>query len=128
MVEDFVSPDIRHFLLERIQSVAELEALLLLHQHRSESWSVTRVANRLYIAEPAAMEILTRLAAESLCAVEPPGFRFAPADSEEATLVGQLADAYARHLIPITRIIHGKPARIQKFADAFLLRNDKKDR
>lgn len=128
MVEDFIPPDVRRFLLERIHSVAELEALLLLHQHRGEIWNVTRVANRLYVTEPATMEILARLIAERLCAAEPSGFRFAPADLNEAALIGQLADAYARHLIPITRIIHGKPARIQKFADAFLFRNDKKDK
>jgi hypothetical protein len=128
MVEDFISPDVRGFILERIQSVAELEALLLLHQHEGQTWSAARVADRLYVTEPAATEILTRMAMESLCTVEAAGFRFAPATPEEAALVGQLADVYARHLIPVTRIIHGKPARIQKFADAFRFRSDKKEK
>jgi hypothetical protein len=128
MVEDFVSPDVRNFILERIQSVAELEALLLLHKHDGETWSAARAADRLYIAEPAAMEILTRLATENLCSVEAEGFRFAPAGAEETALVGRLADAYARHLIPVTRIIHGKPARIHRFADAFRFRGGEKDK
>lgn len=128
MVEDFIAPDLRSFILERIQSVAELEALLLLQKHQGQTWTSGRVADRLYVTEPAAMEILTRLATESLCAVEGAGFRFAPASAQEAALVGQLADVYARHLIPVTRIIHSKPARIQKFADAFRFRNDKKEK
>ena len=122
MVEDFIAPEVRSFILERIQSVAELEALLLLHKHAGDIWSAARVADRLYVTEPAAMEILTRLAMESLCTVEAAGFRFSPANPEETALVAQQADSYARHLIPVTRIIHSKPARIQKFADAFCFR------
>jgi len=128
MVEDFIPPDVRGFILERIESVAELEALLLLHKHEREGWSATRVADRLYVTESAANDILARLTAERLCTLEGGLYRFAPASPSEKTLVSQLADAYARHLIPVTRIVHSRPARIQKFADAFRFRSDKEEK
>jgi hypothetical protein len=37
-------------------------------------------------------------------------------------VVDRLADAYARHLIPITNLIHDKQRRIREFADAFRIR------
>jgi hypothetical protein len=128
MVEDFIPPDIRTFILERIESVAELEALLLLRKHEHESWSAARVADRLYVTEPAAMDILARLTTERLCALDGGLYRFAPATANEAGLVHQLADVYSRHLIPVTRIVHSKPARIQKFADAFRFRSGKEEK
>jgi hypothetical protein len=127
MVEDLIPPDVRCFILERIESVAELEALLLLHKHERESWSAARVADRLYVTEPAATDILARLTAERLCTLDGGLYRFAPATPNEAGLVRQLADAYARHLIPVTRIVHSKPARIQRFADAFRFRSGKEE-
>jgi hypothetical protein len=44
---------------------------------------------------------------------------------EEARMVDRLADAYAKHLIPVTNMIHAKPRRIREFADAFRFRKDR---
>jgi hypothetical protein len=40
-------------------------------------------------------------------------------------MVDRLADAYARHLIPVTNLIHGKPRRLREFSDAFKIRKDR---
>jgi hypothetical protein len=40
-------------------------------------------------------------------------------------MIARLADVYARHLIPVTNLIHSKPRRIREFADAFKLRKDR---
>ena len=41
-------------------------------------------------------------------------------------MLERLAEIYAKHLVPVTNLIHSKPKpRIQEFADAFRLRKDK---
>jgi hypothetical protein len=125
MVEEFIAGDIRDFLQEQIDSVAELEALLLLRGHAGEVWSAQRLADRLYIDTPSAEEILTRLVRRGLFTEAAGTFSYAPADDKHRAVIDRLADAYARFLVPVSRIIHAKPASIQKFADAFRFRKDK---
>jgi hypothetical protein len=40
-------------------------------------------------------------------------------------MIDRLAESYAKQLIPITNLIHGKPRRIRQFADAFKFRKDR---
>jgi hypothetical protein len=124
MVEEFIAGDIRDFLLEHIDTVAELEALLL-RRHGGEAWTVQRLADRLYIDPPAAEEILARLVRHGLFAEAGGAFRYAPDDGKRRELIDRLAATYTRFLVPVSRIIHTKPGRIQKFADAFRFRKDK---
>jgi hypothetical protein len=46
---ELIPHDVRQFILESIESVAYLEALLLLRSDRKGQWSCEAVANRLYI-------------------------------------------------------------------------------
>jgi len=40
-------------------------------------------------------------------------------------MLERTAEAYAKHLVPVTNLIHSKPKpRIQEFADAFRFRKD----
>jgi hypothetical protein len=52
-------------------------------------------------------------------------YRFDPKPEERREIVARLADLYARHLIPVTDLVHTKPPRIRAFADAFKLRKDR---
>jgi hypothetical protein len=61
------------------------------------------------------------LAAESVSV--PPGYRYQPASAELIALVNRLTAFYAKHIVPVTNLIHSKPkSRIQEFADAFRLK------
>jgi hypothetical protein len=104
--------------------VAQLEALLLLRKYPETSWSVSEVARRLYVSGTAAEEILAKLAGDGLFLAGDGAFRYGPT-AENRPVVDALAETYGRYLIPVTNLIHDKPARIQQFADAFRFRKDK---
>lgn len=122
MSDEYVSDELRSFILKRIDSVAQIEALLLLRSSPGSSWNVPGLAERLYISESQATEALNRLCASGLmCCVEGI-YSLDAVSSEDQELVGQLLEAYSHHLIPVTNIVHSKPRRIGSFADAFKFR------
>jgi hypothetical protein len=125
MADAFIPDDVRDFILEHIDTVAQMEALLLLREDAGRTWTAVDVAKRLYVSEAVAGEVLARLVAAGLCLREGDAYRYDPGEAERGALVGRVAEAYSRYLIPVTAIIHDKPARIQKFADAFRFRRDK---
>ncbi|HEX4269780.1 MAG TPA: hypothetical protein VHZ32_00265 [Rhizomicrobium sp.] len=124
MANDFIPDDVRDFIVDHLGSVAQLEALLLLRRHGEESWTPATLAERLYVGEAVAAEVLTVLAAAKLCSKSGQVYRYTEGDAVRQDLMERLADCYAHYLIPVTNLIHGKPARIQKFADAFRFRKD----
>ena len=119
MSEDPVPKHLRDFVARYIDSVAQLEALLLLRANPAEGWSGDALAKRIYIDSKEALEILERLCRDGLATRTDDIFQYDGLSSEHAKLVDELADAYRRQLIPITRLIHGKPRQIRAFADAF---------
>ena len=50
MADELVPDDLRDFILRHIDSVAQLEALLLLRASPDEDWDVGKTAKRLYAA------------------------------------------------------------------------------
>lgn len=128
MVEYLIPSDLRQFIIKSIDSIAQLEALLLLRGSPNEEWSAQEVARRLYISEQEVVPLLTRLNAEGLIANnsdQPPLYRYEPETPEMALLVDRLAESYSKHLVPVTNLVHSKPiTRVQEFADAFKLRKD----
>jgi hypothetical protein len=124
MPGELVPAELRDFLARHIDSIAQLEALLLSRGSPNTLWDAATAAKRLYIAEPEAAEILAHLAECGLLERAEAGYRYAPRPAQLAALIDLLADQYARHLIPITNLIHAKPRRIRQFADAFKLKKD----
>jgi hypothetical protein len=123
MTDEIVAGEIKEFILAHIESIAQLEALLLLRADPERLWDAAAAAQRLYIGEREGQEILARLCAEGLISRSDNGYRYAPA-ADKAALIDRLAGTYARHLIPITNIIHQRPGRIRQFADAFKLKRE----
>jgi hypothetical protein len=117
-MDDPVPATLRVFLLEHIDSVAQLEALLLLRR-AGKPLPVGKVAAALYVPEPAASAELATLQARGLIEAGAEGWRFLP-----NPMVDLLAETYAKALIPVTNIVHGNPLRLRRFADAFKFRKD----
>jgi len=92
------------------------------------AWSISAVAQRLYITEQETSILLARLHAEGLIVAqegEPLKYQYQPSSVELGEMVKRVAEIYAKHLVPVTKLIHSKPrTRIQEFADAFKLRKD----
>ena len=123
MTDEIVDGDIEEFILDHIDSIAQLEALLLFRANPDNLWDAAATARRLYIGEREGQEILARLCAEGFISRDNNAYRYTPV-ADKAVLIDRLAEAYARHLIPITNIIHQRPGRIREFADAFKLRRE----
>lgn len=124
MSHESLPAELRDFLVRNIDSIAQLEALLLLRASPEPGWSAGDAAARLYVGEPDAVEALSHLAAVGLLERSGDRYKYAPQSSELSRAADLLADSYRHHLIPITNLIHAKPRRIRQFADAFKLKKD----
>jgi hypothetical protein len=128
MGDDLLPDDVKAFLLRYIDSIAHLEALLLLRANAELAWSAETLAKRLYTPVQETAEILARLCADGFLAAQgsaPLLYQYHCPSREQAHMVEQVAVFYAHYLIPITHLIHAKPrTRVQAFADAFKLRKD----
>jgi hypothetical protein len=125
MTDDFIPDDVRDFILTYLDSIAQLEALLLLRDNASETWIVAKVAKRLYTDERLAASILTKLCTDGLLVCKNDVYHFQCADTGITSVIDKLASIYARHIVPVTNIIHSKPPRIHEFADAFRIKKDR---
>jgi|SRR5688572_5720405 hypothetical protein len=125
MADDPIPADLRDFILRYIDSVAQLEALLLLRAHPTTTWEPSAVAARLYTSAEQAGEVLAQLCDERLLDCEEGLYRYRGQPPEHIAMIDRLADSYAKQLIPITNMIHSKPRRIRQFADAFKFRKDR---
>ncbi|HEX4637586.1 MAG TPA: hypothetical protein VH189_15485 [Rhizomicrobium sp.] len=121
---DRIPPDISDFVDACIESVAELEALLLLRETPRQDWEVPTLAARLYVSESEGAKILEHLAQCELAVRTAAGFRYHARDVERQRLVDGLAESHAKFLVPLTRLIHEKASGIRKFADAFKFRKN----
>ena len=117
--------DVRRFVLDHVDSIAEMEALVMLVREPARAWSIDQVVARLYISPDDAEATLERLRAAGLAERAADGWRVAVVAEPRAGTLVRLVALYATHLIPITNLIHAKGSRIRRFADAFQLR--KKD-
>jgi len=119
---------VRRFLEENIDTVAQLETLLMMYEKLDRDWLITDVASRNYITEQRATETLSALQRRGLVTAEesPPRFRYKPVNDEVRALVAELALCYQRKLSAVTELIHAKPsASIKEFARAFDLKKDR---
>jgi hypothetical protein len=126
MGEALIPDEVRAFLLQHIDSIAQLEALLLLRADPTFTWSAEKLAKRLYINAEETAAVLEHLAAHGFLATLPDlpdSYHYHPVSDAVAHMVDQVAELYAKYLIPVTHLIHSKPrSRVQEFADAFKLR------
>jgi len=125
MPDDLIPDDLRDFILKHFDSIAQLEALLLLRNDSHVHWSAEAVAKRLYIDAAQASAILSLHCNHGFFVCSGAEFRFQCDDDAKRRMVELLAGIYSRHIVPVTNIVHSKPLRIQEFADAFRLKKEK---
>ena len=124
MAETTIPKQIRRFIAAHIDSVGQLEALFLLRSD-GRSWRTAQLAERLYVSEAEVAELLDRLCSSGLVVRCSETYRYECRSDELRRTVDDLAQLYARQLIPITNLIHAKTRRIRGFADAFRFRKDR---
>jgi sugar-specific transcriptional regulator TrmB len=117
------------FILEKIDSVPHLEALILLWNSRPVGWTAEELSSRLYVPPERASDVLRDLQRLEI-AQEIPGppqkYSYYPRSKEQDELMHQVDTAYRRDLVRISSMIHAKASSaIREFARAFRLRKDK---
>ena len=128
MTEPVIPQQVLQFIAQQIDTVPQLECLVLLHQHDNRAWLSEEIAARIYISRETAQGILEGLVRRKLVSAEgdPPRYRFTSSEAGSHTLVGEVASTYQRHLVPIATFIHSKAsASVREFARAFDLKKDR---
>ena len=114
--------EVDRFILDSIDSVPHLEALLLVWQNPSEHWTVEDVAKRLWIDREDTRSILNDLARNQFLtaiAGEPEHYTYRADPGNDRILRG-VADVYRQEMIRISTMIHAKPSSaVRAFARAF---------
>jgi hypothetical protein len=118
-----ISEEVKRFVYEHIESVEQLEVLLLLRSTAPAEWTAESVARELRIAAPSAAIRLDDLASRDLLIVTGPSrsvYRYEPAGVDRDRVLRALADAYSTHRVSLITLIFSKPSdTIRSFADAF---------
>lgn len=130
MFQNPTSRDVDQFILEEIESVPHLEALLLLWRNAPQPAGPDQIAHDLYIPLNHASGILDDLQRRGLISRAVAGGQqlfFYETGSEAQNRLIQAVDAtYRRELIRVSSMIHSKPsAGLRAFADAFRFRKDR---
>lgn len=112
------------FVLDEIDSVPHLEALLLFWKRRPHGWSVEEMAQSLYISVETTHTILQDLRQRGMVTVEEERYSFNP-NFRQGSLMEELDRTYRRELVRISKMIHSKasPA-VREFARAFKFKKD----
>jgi len=117
------------FILEQIDTVPHLEALLLVWNRRRRAWSITEMASALYVPKDLAARILRDLEERGLLEETPPAsgqFTYHSASPDQDNLISQVDATYRHDLIRISRMLHAKaPSSLRDFARAFRFTKEK---
>jgi hypothetical protein len=122
MHEEFPS-GLKQFIEQHIESVPQLEALLLLRREPQREWSASEIAKELYIPEDAARSLLVDFSRRGFAILIPASavrYTFQTRNSESDRLIDELASAYQNRRVAVISLIYSKPLnKVQTFADAF---------
>lgn len=111
------------FILDKVDTVPHLEALMLLWNSRPVGWTCEELGSRLYIPLGKVGDLLRDLARMQLIAessTEPPRYSYVSKTPEQDELMRMVDTAYRQDLVRISTMIHAKasPA-VREFARAF---------
>ena len=123
-MNEVIPPEVREFIIRHIDSVSQIEALLILRAHPDDNWEVEQIASRVYTSDRELGAVLERFAAEGFLAREGDVYRYGVSEPTIERTIAELARYYSSHLIPVTNMIHSKPRSMRSFSDAFKLRKD----
>jgi hypothetical protein len=124
-----IPEEVHRFILQCIDSVEQLEVLLLLHGSPAVTWSPEAVATNLYSNPDSIGRRLAGLCGKGLLAVtEASSYRYQPRTPELDATVLRLADTYRQRRVAVITVIASKPMEnVRAFSDAFRLRKKDKD-
>ena len=120
--------NIDRFILDEIDSVPHLEALLLLWRCAPQAMTAAQIAEQLYVDTGQGGAIAEDLLRRGLIERNPESagsFFYDPGSDERNRLMEAVDTSYRRELIRISGIIHSKASpSVRAFANAFRFRKD----
>jgi hypothetical protein len=123
MSREEIADDVFEFLAQRIDSVPQLEALLLLWEDPARAWSAPELAARIYVEPAVAAGVLASLQRRQLTRALPgaePRWCYDTAWDPSGKRMTEVAEAYRRHVVRIATFIHaGASQAVREFARAF---------
>ena len=115
--------EVRQFLLDQIDSVPHLEALLLLWNSRPKLWQADEMAGRLYVDREVALRLLQDLARQQLIDSDtssPERYCYRDDPADRSRLIRMVDETYRREVVRVYTLIHSKPSSpVRDFARAF---------
>lgn len=121
--------DVYEYILEKIDSVPHLEAVILLWNSRPVGWTPEELASRLYVATERAAEILQDLARQQLvqqASASPPKFSYLPRSEEQNEWMFRVDTVYRREIVRISNMLHSKASpSVREFARAFRFKKER---
>jgi hypothetical protein len=123
-----IPPDVRQFIADHIDSVLQLEILLLLLNHPQKDFAVSDIATELRVDVGFVREQLDNLCTRGMLSCTSDAnklYRYAPRSPEMHNSIEGLRTAYADRRVSVISLIFAKPVdKLRSFADAFRLRKD----
>ena len=124
-----ITPAVRTFIHQHINSVEQLEVLLLMVKECDKEWSAVEVSRELYIQAASAATRLADLGGSRLLqanGASPPLYRYAPSDATLDNTAREVAAAYGVRRVAVINLILERPLdNVRVFSDAFRLRRDR---
>jgi hypothetical protein len=131
VADDGLPLNVRAFITEHIDSVVQLEILLLLFRAAPAQRTAEEMGRELCIDPKwAAGQLMKLCAAGVLSCTEgsSPAFQYSPGTPQRHEQVVGLAHAYADRRVRVISLIFSKPMeQLRSFADAFRFRKEKND-
>lgn len=128
--QDEISPGVKAFIAGHIDSIVQLETLLMLHASPARDWTAQDIARDLRIDRDWAEGQLEALSQQGLLTRGREAgvrqYRYGPVAAQHRSDIEGLARAYAERRVTVIGLIFSKPAdSLRAFSDAFRLRKDK---
>jgi hypothetical protein len=116
--------EVDQFIIEEIEGVPHLEALLLLWNTRPRQWSFQEMSQALYLTPEQTQPILQDLVQRRLVLLVSDSYSYNQ-DHPKNAVIELLDKMYRKEVVRISTMIHSKPsASVRAFARAFKLHKD----
>jgi hypothetical protein len=123
-VNEHFPAELRQFIAQHIESLAQLEALLLMRREPGRRWAPAELARTLYISDEMVRGMFAELERGGFVARDDESYFYA-ASGPLDDLLGELARHYQERRVAVITEIYSNPVKkVQTFADAFRLRRE----
>jgi hypothetical protein len=121
--------DVHRFVHQNIESVEQLEVLLLLWRTPERGWTSDDVATAVYSHPTSVVRRLAMLLGQGLLREREPGcYQYAPRTADLHETVTRLDHMYRERRVAVITLIASKPIEnVRAFSDAFRIRRKKED-